>query len=269
MYDLNYYTMEAEPVTFRHWEDVVFENRNKLYGAYLLRKTYNKHLLSGMGATVAFVSVILSLNEMHPDQPLAKIIPPLKEETVVDIKHPPLFDRLRKHPVQQEPQTKTDQVIITREEVIERDTVEVVVGISSDDDLKFGDVGDVSAPQLDGRLSASDVPPVVEPEPVIFAEVMPSYEGGFEAMMKFIRKKIKYPRAPKHMGIEGTVYVGFVVGENGSVKDVHIVRGVHPDYDQEAMRVISMLPPWRSGSHNGRPVAVRMVLPIKFDLTGQ
>jgi protein TonB len=107
---------------------------------------------------------------------------------------------------------------------------------------------------------------VVEPQIVDIAQTMPSYEGGLEAMMKFIRKKIHYPRSARQLNSEGTVYVQFVVTGDGTVTDVRIMRGFHPDCDREAQRVVAMLPAWKGGSNNGRPVSVRMVLPIKFSL---
>ena len=260
--------MEADPVAFRHWEDVVFENRNKLYGAYLLRRTYANHLLSGVGVTLVLVSVILSMNDMPSDRPFKRLPLPTGEETIVTITHPPPKDERSKErpPAPKKPQTEINRILITKENVIQPDSVEPVTDFEFNDDMEFGETF-----ATDGDIVSSEPEPpsVAEPEVLVVAEVMPSYEGGFEALIKFITKNIKYPRAPRRIGVEGTVYVGFVVGANGSVRDVHIVKGIHPDCDSEAMRVVSMLPMWRAGSHNGKPVSVRMVLPIKFDLAGQ
>jgi protein TonB len=85
-------------------------------------------------------------------------------------------------------------------------------------------------------------------------------------MMKFLQKKIRFPKSPQRQGISGTVFVRFIVNGDGSVSDVEVLKGVHPDYDKEAMRVISLLPSWKGGRHNGMPVRVRMVLPIKFNV---
>ena len=68
------------------------------------------------------------------------------------------------------------------------------------------------------------------------------------------------------MGMDGTVYVRFIVNGDGSVSDLEVIKGVHPDYDKEAKRVIAMLPSWKGGRHHGISVSVRMVLPIKFSL---
>jgi protein TonB len=101
---------------------------------------------------------------------------------------------------------------------------------------------------------------------VDFAEVMPSYEGGLKAMMKFIQKDMKYPNHAKQIGTEGKVFVKFVVNYEGKVVNVEIIRGISEDCDKEAARVIAMMPNWKPGMQNKMPVSVRMILPINFKL---
>ena len=255
--------METNPTVIRHWDDVVFENRNKLYGAYILRRAYSNRLLSGLGVTVAIVTVILSLHDTRSrgEEVLA---PPTLPETEIILRQPPSLEP-RRPPERrvQPPVSNVDDrnVLVTTEEVTEVRT-EAIEEYISQSDFDFGEIG---VPE--GEVSAPPVAPQPVAEPFRdFAEVMPEYEGGLEAMMKFLQKKIHYPRVPRQMLIEGTVYVRFLVNGDGSVSDVEVIRGIHPDCDREAMRVISMLPSWKGGSHNGRPVSVRMVLPIKFEL---
>jgi periplasmic protein TonB len=94
----------------------------------------------------------------------------------------------------------------------------------------------------------------------------PEFKGGYEAMMRFINKQQKYPRAAKKARVEGTVYISFVVDKDGSVTDVKTIRGIHPDCDAEAERVVKLFPNWHPAILNGRPVPVRFSLPIKFKL---
>ena len=258
--------MDANSTVFRHWDDVVFENRNKSYGAYLLRRAYANRLLVGLGVTVMFVMVVLSLHSMRKEnshRPLEE--PPLVADGRV-IHPPPIVEAKPKRVVTPPRQTQNSNttVLVTRDEVEEEDPIEDRVEYTSGEDFGSGDLG---TPEGLGNIALLPEPEAIElPRVFDVAEVMPQYEGGLEAMMKFIQKKIRYPRAPRQIGIEGTVIVRFVVNGDGSISDVQVLRGVHPDYDKEAVRVISMLPSWRGGSHNGRPVAVRMVLPIKFSL---
>lgn len=257
--------METNTLVFRHWDDVVFENRNKSYGAYLLRRAYAQRLLSGVGITISMVALILSLQNIFSNTGNSPTISPPLSGPVIELKHPPSFEQ--KQPPQRtvhQPKTNAQDrpVLVTTEQVEQRE-VEAVQEFISGDGMETGVVG---------TLEGTGTIPVIEPVPVVlpklmdFAEVMPRYEGEIEAMMKFIQKKIRYPNTPRKLGIDGTVYVRFVVNGDGTVTDVEVIKGVHPDYDKEAMRVISMLPSWKGGSHNGKPVSVRMVLPIKFNL---
>jgi protein TonB len=97
-------------------------------------------------------------------------------------------------------------------------------------------------------------------------EKLPAFKGGYEALMKFISRQKKYPRAAKKARVEGAVYVSFVVEKDGSVTDVKTIRGIHPDCDAEAERVVKLLPNWEPGTLDGQPVRVRFSLPIKFKL---
>lgn len=110
-------------------------------------------------------------------------------------------------------------------------------------------------------------PPVEESdEPVDFPEYQPEPEGGLAGYYKAIGSDLKYPGQARRMGIEGTVYVQFVVDKDGSVSDVQVMKGIGAGCDEEAMRVIKEGPKWKAGMQNGRKVKVRMRLPIRFHL---
>jgi len=97
-------------------------------------------------------------------------------------------------------------------------------------------------------------------------EQQPEFEGGYEAMMNFIKKNMRYPAAARRMGTEGTVFLSFVVGKDGSINDVSVLRGISAECDKEAVRVVQSMPNWKPGKQNGKPVLVRFNLPIKFKL---
>lgn len=98
------------------------------------------------------------------------------------------------------------------------------------------------------------------------AEQMPEYPGGFQALATELGASIEYPNTAKQDSIEGTVFVQFIVSENGKVSDVEVLKSVHSDLDAEALRVVSNLKDWTPGQNGGKPVRVQMVLPIKFVL---
>jgi periplasmic protein TonB len=123
-------------------------------------------------------------------------------------------------------------------------------------------------------VEAPVVPPIDEPKkPVekpettfIIVEQMPEYKDGLKAMFQFLSANIKYPPIARESGIEGTVYVGFVVSKDGSIRDVQVKRGIGGGCNEEAVRVVSMMPNWKEGKQNGKAVNVAFTLPIKFHL---
>lgn len=98
-------------------------------------------------------------------------------------------------------------------------------------------------------------------------EQQPGFKGGISAFYSYVGKKMKYPSQARRMGIEGKVFVQFVVGKDGSISDVKIMRGIGAGCDEEAVRVIKNSPNWTPGKQRGKPVKVRMVLPITFKLS--
>jgi protein TonB len=97
-------------------------------------------------------------------------------------------------------------------------------------------------------------------------EDQPTPSGGMQAFYKYVGKNLKYPSQARRMGIEGKVFVQFVVDKDGSLSDVKAIKGIGAGCDQEAVRVIKEAPRWNPGKQRGRPVRVRMVLPITFKL---
>ena len=117
-------------------------------------------------------------------------------------------------------------------------------------------------------LEEAKKPEVPQQEEVIFqvVEEMPKFPGGLQEAMVFIGKNIKYPVEAQQAKIEGRVIVRFVVGRDGSVSDVEVMRGVSPELDAEAVRVVSLMPKWIPGKQRGKAVAVKYTMPIMFRL---
>jgi protein TonB len=97
-------------------------------------------------------------------------------------------------------------------------------------------------------------------------EEMPSFPGGDAALMKYLGNNIKYPAIAKDAGIQGTVYVTFVVNEQGLVKDAKVLRSIGGGCDEEAIRVVQSMPKWKPGKQRGKSVKVQYNLPIRFTL---
>jgi len=97
-------------------------------------------------------------------------------------------------------------------------------------------------------------------------EEMPSFPGGEQALFKFLRDNIQYPKKARRKGITGKVYITFIVDKEGNIMDVKTVKGVSPELDAESVRVVKLMPRWKPGYQNGRPVNVQYNLPIIFTL---
>lgn len=121
-------------------------------------------------------------------------------------------------------------------------------------------------------LSTSNIPDEIDNDtvsdgPVYFiVEDMPQFPGGETALRKYIQMYLLYPREAMLNNISGTVYVRFIINENGSISNVEVLRGVHPLLDREAVRIIKSLPRWKPGSHLGRSVKCLYSVPVKFSL---
>ena len=106
----------------------------------------------------------------------------------------------------------------------------------------------------------------VADEVFTIVEQQPVYPGGMRAFYQFVQKKLKYPSQARRMGIEGKVFVQFVVDKKGNITEVVAVRGIGAGCDVEAVRVIKSSPKWKAGKQRGKAVKVRMILPITFKL---
>ena len=103
-------------------------------------------------------------------------------------------------------------------------------------------------------------------EPLTIADKMPEFPGGVAKMMQYISKNIQYPRKCSEMGIQGTVFLAFIVKKDGTLTDIKIIKGVHEELDKVALEVVKQMPTWTPGENKGKVVSVRCNLPIRFRL---
>jgi len=259
--------MKTQEALSSTWEDLVFENRNKVYGAFAIRKSYSGNVVEALLGSVLFAAVVL----MYP-----RILTMLGIEQTVfvsskaapdifTVKPQPIIE-LNKKIVETKPITHVEEnnnfqitsVDVPDERVQERPW-----------DFETGTVKQEGQPMpFQGQEPAlgAESQAVVPSAPLDYAEVMPTFKGGLQAMMKFIQKNLKYPRSAKQMGIEGKVFIKFIVNYEGKVVNIEVVKGIYDDCDKEVVRVIAMMPEWKPGMQNNMPVSVRMILPIKFKL---
>lgn len=143
-----------------------------------------------------------------------------------------------------------------------------------DDDVKIDDELQIEDSEADDKTLITVAPVVTAKEEVeeesaevfFIVEDMPEFPGGEMALRAYIANAIKYPVIAQENGIQGKVYVTFVVGKDGSVSNATIARGVDPSIDKEALRVVNSLPKWKPGKQRGKPVNVSYTVPINFVL---
>lgn len=170
------------------------------------------------------------------------------------------FEELQDIPITEQPPPPPPQVTppeiieVPDEEEIEEE-IEVNLDVEVTEETVIEDVVFEEAPEEE---AADEIFQFVEdqPEPV----------GGLKAFYEYVSKEINYPPQARRMTIEGKVYVTFVVGKDGSITDVKVLKGIGGGCDEEAVRVLSGAPKWKPGKQRGRPVKVRMQLPIIFQL---
>lgn len=141
-----------------------------------------------------------------------------------------------------------------------------------EDDVEVEDDLDIDVEADDETVVEEYIPPSDDDEEVDEAEIftvvesMPSFPGGMGELMKFLSQNINYPTLAKESGIQGRVFINFVVEPNGKISNVKVLRGIGGGCDEEAVRVVKSMPKWSPGKQRGKPVRVSYNLPVKFTL---
>lgn len=260
--------MTKQKVYMAPMDEIVFEHRNKAYGAYVLRKLYKKHLTRALllATAVLLAALTYPLVSSYYTQKRAKYIEKSASAEFIEMDKPkeeaPPPPPPPPPPAALEQKVKFVAPVVTIEEVVED------IDIFNQDELNQNTVNEPVA--IAEEFVAAPVEEVIEVEeskPVLMiVEEMPSFVGGDEARNKFLNDNIKYPQQASENGIQGTVYVSFVVDSKGNVTDVKVVRGIGGGCDEEAIRVVRMMPPWHPGKQNGKQVRVLFNMPIYFKL---
>jgi len=151
---------------------------------------------------------------------------------------------------------------VTKAEIIEivEDDAEIEEDImaSFEDNVEWVDLSEIDYVEVE--------PEPEEEEIFMVVEQAPEFPGGTNALYDYLRKNMKYPAICRESGITGRVIVSFTVNKDGSIVDVEVVKGVHPQMDKEAVRVVSGMPKWKPGEQRGKPVRCRFNLPVNFRL---
>ena len=244
-------------------EEMVFKSRNQSYGAYVLRKKYRKYV------TVAMIITLILLIGAIAYPVIASYISKkrmINEEKSVEteILNAPKEDLPPPPPPPPPPEAMAEKVKFTVPKVVE-DTVET--GLVTQDDLSTKVNTEAPAEEIKVEEVKEQVIQQEAPKEIFtVVEEQPGYPGGDEARIKYLQDNIKYPDEAKELGVQGKVFVTFVVEVDGSITDVRVLRGIGAGCDEEAIRVVRNMPRWVPGKQRGVPVRVQFNLPIKFTL---
>ena len=248
--------------------ELVFEQRNKLYGGYELRRDYTTRVVYALIISIIGIALLVAIPKLV--SVLTKEDAGIKEkmtDVLVMLEPPPIDKTAPPPPPVIPPPPVRETIKFTPPKVVKDEEVDEPP--PTVDQVKETQV---STKTVEGDKDLIDLPPenpVVGDEEgkiFLFVEEMPSFPGGESKMVEFIQKNTKYPPVARENGIQGRVYVNFVVDKDGKVKDAKVVRGIGGGCDEEALRVIRSMPEWKPGRQNGRNVLVQFNLPVSFNL---
>lgn len=260
------------------WLDVVFDDRNKAYGAYDLRKHYAGNMVKAILIMITFIAagwtVIKFTTKSVPADEVFKITP--VEIPNVKIKPPveeakPDAPKPKPEPVKPQPQASTTRLappVVTSNPVTEEppiiEDIKGAVAQTTVAGVKGVDNTAPKEPVTSG--SGGTTAPSNDPVPFNALEVQPEPYGGMAAFGKFLGRTLRYPPIAAENGTAGRVLISFVVERDGSLTDITIVRDLGFGLGQEAVRVLKLAKAWKPGIQNGQPVRVRYTVPINFQL---
>lgn len=243
------------------FDEIIFENRNKEYGAYFLRKGYKSITSLSVIAASAISSLILIILFFNTEDTTASddtgimVVAKMDDYIPHVIKQPEIKPpaEMVKTPQNVAPEVVTDTSTVTEFLPTTEEIIQTTTNGNVDDTL----------------ITYSEIPDDVVPAettPQIWVEEMPEFPGGSPALLEYILKNTVYPAIALENNIQGRVFLKFVVNPDGSVGTIEIMKGVDPLLDKEAIRVVSTLPKFRPGKQNGVPVPVWHTIPVNFHL---
>ena len=259
----------------REWIEIVFDSKNKEYGAYDLRKHYAQNLVKAMAIaffSVAFLYTAYAVLKPKPEAVLIReynspipIPPHVKDEVkpVVPPKpqttHPQLQVNTIKYPVLV---ARPDKEAENPPKLTDLQTA----AISTQTAKGPAEAGNIDIPEGPGDGGMKDVAEDTKPKEMYEIQVLPQPYGGEAAWAKFLQRNMRYPQQAIDAKAQGKVFLSFVVEKDGHISDIVVERGVGYGLDEEAVRVLKSAPAWKPGIQNGHPVRVKFTMPITFQL---
>lgn len=260
-------------------DEIVFEGRNKAYGAYALRLNYAHNVKKAFFAGIALFSVMIylpkALSSLTPEKKTDISVIGEFSDFTIEQKEPEIYTPpppAEEAPVQKQVRFLPPEVVTDVAEESPPPAIETLENaqISSQnvegEDFRDDIVVPPSETIQPSKGSSIGAESVIDNTVHLHVEQQPEFDGGQEALSKFLSRHIKYPPQAARAGIQGRVIVQFTVMPDGTIADISTVKGIGFGCDEEAERVIRLMPPWRPGKQAGRAVRVRFTLPVHFAL---
>ena len=261
------------------WLDLVFDHRNKQYGAYELRRDYNRNIVRAMAGTFAVLGLlcggvilfshsqngerIIEINNQPPVIPVQPVAPPKT------VKPPEMAKPLRAQPpAQPVATTRFVTPVPTPDPVAENPPKNVDITSAVGPETIKAPAGPPAVPidNASGGTEDATVPDELVHN-TIGLDVMPEPFGGEGAWGKFLSRNLRFPGPAEEKQVSGKVILSFVVEKDGHLSNIVVERSAGYGFDEEAVRVLKLAKAWKPGIQNGQPVRVKYTIPISFQYT--
>ncbi|MBR5653410.1 MAG: energy transducer TonB [Prevotella sp.] len=278
--------MAKVDLTSNEWTDLVFQTKNKEYGAYPLRRNTGKRNLWSI--IIMFLAAILGFSAFtivktiqanarveNTQEVVLSDIAEKKEKPKVEKKPEIKIPEQQKMPEKVASSVKFTEPVIKKDNQVKEDNQLKQQEDLNETTTKIGAL-DVKGNDEGGEVLKVEKAEIEQPKPEpkkeednkVFdvVEQQPAFPGGQGALLSWLSSNIHYPAVAEENGIQGRVVVSFVVEKDGSISNVQVVRGVDPSLDKEAARVVKSMPKWTPGKQNGQAVRVKYNVPVTFKL---
>jgi protein TonB len=256
------------------WLELVFDNRNKDYGAYDLRQHYARNMVRAMGITFLGIAVLFGAGVILKTTPVPVTSVPNTPPIVVTIT--PHVDPVLPKPIKVEPPRttappKTNQfipfVVKPDPEIKTPPTPNAQITGAIGQTTIPGEAVDPGIDEPANGTGTQPVPPNNTVYPSSGVDVMPEPVGGDAAWSKFLSKNLRFPPPAREDGASGRVILSFIIEKDGHLSNISVERPAGHGFDEEATRVLKLAKAWKPGMQNGQPVRVKYFIPINFQLT--
>ncbi len=279
-------------LTSKEWRDIVFADKNKEFGAYVMRQQSDRrhnrafiYLIAGLAALIGIIIVwgiysdkMAEKAAIEAKMQAEKMLAAQLEQMEQDEPEPEPEDQKVEIEIPEVPQEVLATVQVTQIAIVDDVKNEVMeMEQQLEDNTARGVVNQEGSDDADKFKAVQEQVVIKEPEPVkpkeeeIFqaVEQPAEFPGGQAALMKWLGSNTRYPEEAQKNDVQGGVIVKFVVEKDGSVSQATILKGVDKDLDKEALRVVNKMPKWQAGKNNGVSVRSYFTLPVVFKLQQQ